>query len=237
MSHFLKTISVVAASLLTVFTIGGCADDETTGDNFRLQAEMTSSTVSRTYMGKSTPTAGDTVESLTVTSVRVLIRDLKLKYKDSVTEAKIKTGPLVLSVTSAGPQISVNSFIPSGVYDKVHMKIHRLNNDEADDVAGDPVFADFISPERTSIIFEGTMLRNGATVPFVYKSKIDEDMKFETVEFSVSGGMTVLALNFDMPLIFKDKDTGAILDPTDPDNESDIDKGIKSALKIIKKQQ
>lgn len=235
MLHSLRSISLAVVAAVSLI-IAGCSDDDAAGDNIRMQAEISSSTVSRSYSGKNSPMAGDTVESLTANSVKALLSEIKLKYKDSITEAKIKTGPAILSVVDGVPQLTVSSFVPEGTYDKVHFKFHKLEDDEALQFSGDPAFSEFVTPERYTIIIEGTLTSGGSTVPFVYRSRINQELKFETAEFSVAGDMTILALDFNMPTIFKDKKTGAVLDPRDPENKDEIDEGIKAALKILRKQ-
>ncbi len=234
MLHLLRSISLAAVAALSLLVIG-CADSDSTGDgnNFRLQAEMTNSNVTRSYAGKNSPTAGDTVQSLSVSSVRLMISELKLKQKDSISEIKVKTGAVILSVNSSGSQLVTTSVIPAVAYDKVHFKFHRLNDQEAADYGSIPEFADFVKPDRYTIIFEGTI--NGST-QFTYGSKVEEDLKLDVQEFIVSAdNMTVLALQLDIDKIFRDKDTGAILDPRDPENANRIDNEVKAALKVLRK--
>jgi hypothetical protein len=238
MRYLLRSLLFVFAAGLS-FLATGCADDEPTGDsnNFRMQAEMTSNTVNRAFYWKSdAPQAGDTVESITISSVRLMINELKLQQKDSISEIKVKTGAVILSVDGSGPELTVTSAIPNAAYDKVHLKFHRFNDAEVAQYSGNPEFADFSTPDHYTIIFEGTVTANGSTVPFTYGSKYEEDLKLDVEDFSVNANtLSVLALQLDVPLIFRDKDSGAILDPRDPENANRIDNEVKASLKLLKK--
>ena len=73
-------------------------------------------------------------------------------------------------------------------------------------------------------------------MPFTYVSRYEEDLKLDVEDFAVDAtSLSVLALALDVQIVFSDKDTGAILDPRDPENANRIDKQIKEALKIVKK--
>jgi hypothetical protein len=162
-----------------------------------------------------------------------MISELKLQNKDSAGEEKIKTEPVILSVNSSGSQLVVTSAIPTGTYNKVAFKFHRLNDPEAAQYGSIPDFADFVTPDRVTIIFEGTL--NGGT-QFTYGSKVEEDLKLELADFIVTAdNMTILALTLDIDKIFRDKDTGAILDPRDPENSNRIDNEVKAALNVLRK--
>lgn len=235
MLHSLRSVTfafVVAISLLAI----GCGDDTTgsnSGGNFRLQAEMTNSSISRTQSGKNSPMQGDTVNSLTVSTIRLMISDIKLQSKDSAGEEKVNTGAVILSVNSSGSQLTVTDTIPSGVYNKVAFKFHRFHDPEAAQYGSIPEFTDFVTPDRVTIIFTGTI--NGSTA-FTYGSRVEEDLKLDIADFTVSAdNMTVLALTLDVDKIFRDKDTGAILDPRDPENSNRIDNEVKAALNVLRK--
>lgn len=236
-----RKIYLAAVAALCAIQIVGCADSDLgagdSTDNFRFQAEMTSTTASRSFYWKSqTPQQGDTVEAVEVTSVRFMISELKLKQKDSISEIKVKTGAVVLAVDGSGPQLTTSSTIPNVAYDKVHLKFHRFNDGEAAEYSNNPDFADFTTGDRPTIIIKGNVIVNGASVPFTYASRYEEDLKLDVEDFAVDAtSLSVLALALDVSIVFSDKDTGAILDPRDPENANRLDKQIKEALKIVKK--
>src|SRR5688572_2463609 len=172
MKNSLRTISLAVVAAVALF-VAGCSDDATnsnTSGNFQLQAEMTNSSITRASSGKNSP-QGDTVQSLTVSNIRLMISEIKLQNKDSAGEEKIKTGAVILSVNSSGSQLVVTDTISSGIYNKVAFKFHRLNDPEALLYGSIPDFTDFITPNRYTIIFEGTI--NGST-PFTYGAKVEE---------------------------------------------------------------
>ena len=240
MQFSFRKIYLAAIAALCAIQIVGCADTDpgaNSTDNFRLQAELTSTTASRSFYWKSDqPQQGDTVDAVEVTSVRFMISELKLKQKDSISEIKVKTGAVVLAVDGSGPQLSTSSTIPNVAYDKVHLKFHRFNDGEAAQYSTNPDFAAFTTANRHTIIIEGNVIVNGAPVPFTYGSRYEEDLKLDVENFSVdANSLAVLALALDVPIVFGDKDTGAILDPRDAENANRIDKQIKEALKIVRK--
>jgi hypothetical protein len=232
-----------ALFLLPLF-IAACASDSTTGPgtndgsgNFRMQAELTSAKVAIASQKGTLPLAeGATVDSLVINSASFMISEIKLQRKGDGIEEKIKTGPVILSVDQSGVKLVLTDTVPVGTYNKVNFKFHRLNDQEIQPWIADADFANFVTPERYTIILEGFVYVDGVAQPFKYGSKVEEDLKFELAEFVISDvNQTTIVLQLETPEVFKDTDTGEVLDPRDAENHNRIDDAIKAALNTLRK--
>jgi hypothetical protein len=147
------------------------------------------------------------IDSIVVTRVRVILKDLKLKsqsnedvdmdhedgtahqsydynhFEDSTQiceHASQRLAPFVLdlSLTDSVQQISIDNF-PAGTYDGVKFEIHRIDQDDIDSLssAEQATFADFLAGSRYSVIIDGNYYQNGQATPFTYKSQIDAEIE------------------------------------------------------------
>jgi hypothetical protein len=147
------------------------------------------------------------IDSIVVTRVRVILKDLKLKsqsnedvdmdhedgtahqsydynhFEDSTQiceHSSQRLAPFVLdlSLTDSVQQISIDNF-PAGTYDGVKFEIHRIDQDDIDSLssAEQATFADFLAGSRYSVIIDGNYYQNGQATPFTYKSQIDAEIE------------------------------------------------------------
>jgi hypothetical protein len=229
------------ALLFLPLFLAACASDSTTGPdtsgNFRMQAELSSTRVAiAAEKGGQIIAEGATVDSLHITSASFMISEIKLQRKGDGIEEKVKTGPVILSVDQNGAKLVTTSAVPTGTYNKVNFKFHRLNDMEIQPWIGNADFANFVTPDRHTIIVEGFVYVGGVAQPFKYGSKVEEDLKFEVADFAISdASQTVIAIQLETPEVFKDKDTGEVLDPRDGENHNRIDDAIKAALNMLRK--
>ena len=147
------------------------------------------------------------IDSIVVTRVRVVLKDLTLKSQDNEyigmnhedgtahpeynsSQAEDTTqicehsnqelAPFVLdlSLTDSVQQISIDN-IPSGTYVAVKFEIHRIDQDEIDSLssAEQATFADFLAGNRYSVIIDGNYYQNGQPTAFTYKSQINAEIE------------------------------------------------------------
>lgn len=162
--------------------------------------------------------------NLVLDTVKVLLKNIKLKVSSSNDTTNFKTGPYVLYLSlSDRVNIIGSGYIPVGSYDKVHFDIHKLSSNEP---VPDPDFAE--GSLRFSVVAKGTY--NG--LPFVFKS--DKSAK-QKLNFRDALIVTQTASNITLqirPYIwFLDSDN-QYLDPSDPNNRSEIDHNIKENIKV-----
>ncbi len=147
------------------------------------------------------------IDSISVTRVRVVLKDLKLKsennkevemdHEDGINNhvydyhhfedssqigehSNLKLSPFVLdlSLTDSVQQISVDN-IPNGTYNGVRFEIHRVDQDDIDSLSSSvqTTFTDFLTGTGYSVIIDGNYYKNGQSMPFTYKSQIDAEIK------------------------------------------------------------
>ena len=198
---------------------------------------MTSSQVSMTSSSKSATPAGVVISRIQITSLKFLISEIKLDAKTSGSEIKVKDKAAILSVDSTGAHFSSVATIPSGTYNKISIKFHKLNDEERALVINDPAYAEFIGNERYSVIIHGNIIQSDSSlVPFTFAGKLDETLKLDMSDVNVTdNGMTIVSIKADPSLIFKDKVRGVLLDPRDTSNQTILETGVKLSLKADKK--
>ena len=188
-------------------------------------AETNNSTVSLSfYSGQSlSKTLDDTIE---LDTVKILIRDIKIKNQSGNNEPNLKVGPFVVYLELSGMTTDFTvTDIPLGSYDRVRFSVHKI---EASETPPDPEFKEGNdSSLRYSVIVKGKY--NSAD--FIYKSRksAHQDLKLETPIEVDENEIANLTITVDPFSWFSDGTT--LLDPTDPANENDIDNNIKDSFK------
>ncbi len=169
-------------------------------------------------------TAGDAPTILILDTVKILIKDIKLKSGTSSEDSTdFKVGPFVLflNLTSNVNQIS-SALIPSGEYRKIKFEIHKLNDNET---PPDPEFAD--AGGRYSVIVKGWYSGNY----FIYKSS---KSAHQIIQFPIPVPLST-ASRSNITLLVKPYiwfiKSGNWLNPSDPANSNDIDNNIKDNIK------
>ena len=217
-----KSISIISISFLLLLT-QGCDSTETTDGTVSLSL--------------STPSLTQKIseDSITLDTVKILIRDIKLEYEledkddspdDDGDEVSVKVGPLVvyLDLNGVTTDFAVNN-IPSGTYDEVKFKIHKI---KASETPPDPEFKEGDdSSLRYSVIIKGIYNSD----PFIYKSRksAHQKIEFENPLVIEPNTFTNLTITVDPSTWFIKE--GEILDPNDPANKNDIDNNIKDSFK------
>lgn len=216
---------------------GGCSDSSSTNDpaNVSVVSQMTSAVANMTVKGGNEIQAA-TIDSIKITSVRVLMTEMKL-FGDDTTSAKLlKTGPFVYKVDSTGTLITLaNNTVTPGTYKKIKFEFHRFSASEATQYASDAVLKDFADNNRYSVIITGYIYVNNTAEYFTFNASTTANVVLEfTPSLDLtSGSNTTLALQLAAEDVFKVNNT--LLDPRESKNVNDIENAIKSALKAIKK--
>lgn len=198
------------------------------------------------------------VDSIEITSVRVVLKDVKLEgieeeheddheeddksgmnKIDDMDEENFKTGPFVLNLNLTGSlqQVTVSD-IPFGTYKEVKFKIHRIKQSDLDSLTSSEQqqFADFIADGGYSIIIEGNKFSNGTATPFTFKSSLNAVMEIEfspvlIVDSNNPNPNLTLEINSDSWFTSSD---GNLLDPDDQSNKSTIENKIKKSVHVYK---
>ena len=160
-----------------------------------------------------------------ITSVKILIRDLKLKALTGEDTSNVRTGVFVATLNMDGTVTEIAlSDLPAGSYESSKFEIHKL---EASETSPDPDFSDGDNDSsRYSVIAEGTYL--GATFTYKSKKSAHQHVKFdEPIELVDGSELNVTLVVNPYSWFIKN---GIPLDPTDPKNENDIDNLIKDSF-------
>lgn len=164
-----------------------------------------------------------TGNTVTLDTVKILLRDIKLKNQSISEDMNIKTGPFVILLDLNGitTDFAIGE-IPPGSYDRIKFKIQTLEDSE---IPPDPEFKE--DSLRYSVIVKGQF----NSVPFIYKSKkpAHQDLKLENpveVNETETANLTITVDPSTWFII-----NGDVVDPTDPANENDIDNNIKDSFK------
>lgn len=237
---FLPGLALILASF------AGCSNDPTSNSNdaaVAVESEMSEASVTPTaavMKGAEILGGGALADSLKISRIRILVSALKLHRdkEDEILGAKsIKAGPFVLQVDANGTTVLANAFVTPGAYDKVKVEFHRLSESEVPSYLNDPIFADFVTNERSTVIIDGNVYVDGIAHPFTYKSDMTANLeyKFDAPPDLVAGVTTRIVLRFSPIIMFRGVSLVAVLDPRDPANRNVIDDAIKRAIKCWKR--
>lgn len=214
----------------------GCSDNVVIPEpNFVLESALSNAKLSSVRKPGDVVMKGGTVNSLTVTRVRILVSRALLHAGDDTLSANdklIKSGPFVFLADSTGNRVITSVTVASGSYRKLKFEFHPFDSSEAPDYAMDQNFKDFVTSGRYAVIIEGSLVRNGTTARFAYKSDVNQNLQLEFSPALTVGntGAVTATLKFDAASVFRDGQD--ILDPDDKQNQSAIDNGIKQALRL-----
>ena len=159
-------------------------------------------------------------------TVKILLRDIKIKNQSANDGHPVKVGPFVVYLNLEGmtTDFAVGNIF-AGTYDRVKFEIHKVG---AAETSPDPEFWEGNDSNlRYSVIVKGKY----NSEDFIYKSRksAKQDLKLETPVEVGENEIANLTITVDPYTWFYDDTTP--LDPTNPDNESEIDKNIKESFK------
>ena len=243
-----KGRNLLAMALLmgaAVLSIPGCSDDPSgtgTDATVAMKGELEAASVSATRQKDDATVTlsapGAEVDSLKVSRVRILVSEIKLHRSNEDTVAgdkTVKTAPVLITIDSAGSRTFTTATIPAGSYDKVKFEFHRFASSETAQYLNDTNYRDFVTNDRWTFIVDGMVYNDGVAAPFTYRSDVTANLslKFEPSIALAEGSSTSIVLVVDPVAVFMSG--SKVLDPRDGQNESEIDKGIKEAIKALKR--
>lgn len=207
---------IILFAIFNILTIGLFSACDT--------AETNNSNVSLSFSNQTLAKILD--DSIELDTVKILIRDIKIKNQSGNNEPNLKVGPFVVHLELNGmtTDFAVGD-IPPGSYDRVRFSVHKIEDSET---PPDPEFKEGKESNlRYSVIVKG---KYNSEV-FIYKSRksAHQDLKLETPIEVEANEIANLTITIDPFSWFYNGTT--LLDPTDLDNENEIDNNIKDSFK------
>ncbi|MBI3258933.1 MAG: hypothetical protein HYZ54_05600 [Ignavibacteriae bacterium] len=235
-------LRLAIAICISLWTLG-CSESTTTSNEPQIQIytqlDATSVTPASKSNGEPAITVnGETADSLHINRVRILISNMKLhmtKEDSNFPGHDIKVGPFLLNIDASGAYLNASSPIPIGIYDHIKFEIHKFSANEVGAYLNDGVYSDFVTDDRYTIIIEGISYKDGVGHPFTYKSKSTHNLTLKFLnDIDIQVHTTYSILLFMNPL-FIFRNDNSVLDPRDPNNSDEIEKGIKLAFRALKR--
>jgi hypothetical protein len=175
---------------------------------------------------QSQDTTADNVGILTLDTVKILLKDIKLNVATTNDSSNSKVGPFVLFLNLAniaGVNSIGSNLIPVGTYDKIKFEVHKL---ESNETPPDPEFVDING--RYSVIVKGSY----NLIRFVFKTDVSTKQKLDFPNaLVVTENSTNVTIKVQPYLWFINEATNLYMDPTVPGNRSEIEKNIKENIK------
>lgn len=235
------SLATLVTILFLITALMGCSDSSTepinTGQISMTSKYSTSNILSKTVVPERNLTGMTAIDSIRITRTRFVLRDIK--YKTQSDSSNFRAAPFVLelNLSSALQDISVAE-VPFGAYRRIEFDVHRINTNDVNSLpASEQVqFQDFLAGDRYSIIVSGTTYTGGQPATFTFRSRVNVKQKIDLVpELVVSQPSP--AVNATMLISSSGwftSSSGALLDPTDPQNENTISDNLRASIKVFK---
>lgn len=227
MNTRILTITLMITGLLGM---AACSDDDNpVQDNILFESSISATTLNKVH---SITRDADAVDQVRIASVRILVKDMKMKLNGD--ERLLHAGPAVLTVRENEQSIVfARADVPAGQFDKVSWDIHRFESSALEQYRNDPVLADFTTDARHTIIITGTVDKDGSTLPFDYRTDVVGNLNFDfnPAVAVADDKVTIVEFQFQSDLVFREN--GALVDPNDPASKSHLDNQVKKALKAV----
>lgn len=222
-------------SIIFGITAWGCdnsTDSKPTGGTLGMSSKYTTTTLAKG--GQSAA-----LDSIRITRARFVLRDIKFKSPKG-DSSNFRTAPMILELSLNGSVQTVGSIeVPFGSYSRIEYDVHRVEQPEISSLPASEQaqFAEFLADERYSIIINGVVYNTGAAPDtFVYRSKVDAKQKVDfdpTIDVSEAAPTVNATVVISSANWFKNQ-TGALVNPEDPNNEGVIDENLKASIKVYK---
>ncbi len=237
----MKTILLSTLALISLIFIAGCSESTSPAEDpsVSIIAEMATPTVSEIGKAlKNNKILEDEVDSIKILRIRILMsRLLMFVENDNTTQgAVIKLEPFVYDISLTGDPADLGkSDVPAGLYEKIKIEIHRFSTNELAQYANDPIFADFATEERHTILIEGITYIDENPSTFVFKTNIVANLSLmlEPLLNLKDNSKATIAIQVDPNYFFKKWES--ILDPNNLDNAKDIENSLINTIKALKK--
>ncbi|MCX7736702.1 MAG: hypothetical protein N2319_08300 [Candidatus Kapabacteria bacterium] len=224
-----------------IFTVFSCSESTTPSKNAQVTivSELSTPTVKKILKDIDFDViTANQVDSIKISRIRILMSRLKLflDKEDTNQGREIKAGPFIYEVTASGNMfVLAEASIPVGIYDKIKFEFHRFSSTEAAQFLNHPVFKDFATDDRYSVIIDGVSYKSDTPTNFTYRATTTANLllKFSPSLNLTEDSKTTISLQIDPNEFFKK--SGDIIDPSDPRNANDIDNAIQKSIKALKK--
>lgn len=166
-----------------------------------------------------------TADSIKIDSAKFILYDINIKGQSDTDTKGVKVGPFLVYINVNGmtTDFAVGN-IPPGFYNQVKFEVHQLKEVE---IPPDSEFVD--GSLRFSAIIKGTF--NAVPFIFKYQKSAHQDLKLITPIEVTQNSIANLTIIVE-PYSWFDE-SGVILNPNDPANQSLIDDNIKQSFKKI----
>jgi hypothetical protein len=209
--------------LLLLFFVVGCDDSSTEANNDTNPSASLSFVVGDGSSSLSKAMSGH----VTVESAKILLRTIQFHSVNDDDSSEYKTEAVIvdLDLTGGLNTLEVNEIAP-GQYNKVSFRLHKP--DSSDIVDDTDFFEGDGGNERYSVVVAGLH----GTTAFTYKSRSTAKQRivFDSalvITDTTSSANVTLAVDVDSWFVSNKGD----LDPTNPQDENDIDKAIKASFR------
>lgn len=237
----MKLLFKIALAIVLLAIVYGCEDSTSPSKDptINLVGELESRYVNKVFADKINELLQlNEVDSIKIVRTRILLSNMKLfiDSSDSNLGKVVKTGPFVFDINETSGSVSLlTSSVPSGKYEKLKFEFHRFSSSEASQLSSDPIFMDFATADRYSVLIEGITYKNGNPTLFYFKAQTTANLslKFEPTLNLTDNSVNTIALQINPNLFFKKWEL--ILDPNDPKNSKDIENTLVNTIKAIKK--
>jgi hypothetical protein len=181
--------------------------------------------------GSSSLTKGLT-SHVQIDTAKILLRTIQFHNVGDSDSLDFKTESFVLDLDLDGGLNTVAvQEIPNGSYDKVSFRLHKP--EELEDVGDTDFYEGDSGSERYSVVVKGSY--DGQ--PFTFKSRRTAKQRID-IQPALAITDTTTAVNVtlsvDVHSWFIDPDDGALLNPTDEGDESEIDDAIKESFRAYR---
>jgi len=167
-------------------------------------------------------TAGAQVaDGITLSRVRIAVRDLRVENKSEGAEVKLSEGPLLIDVSGdslSGSLLQLaTANVPAGAYDELKIQVHRAQ-------APAPASFDDLVKQDASVLLEGEI--DGQA--FTFASGLEAEIEHEGA-FTLGDASSNITLDLDASRWFKAAD-GTRLDPRDASARIAIEANIRASF-------
>lgn len=243
--HFekiMKNLLLLTFAMVSIIFISSCSDSTSpAGDpKVKVIADLATPYVNMIEKGiKNNHILENEVDSIKIVRIRVLMSRMMLfPENDNTTSGNVvKVEPFVYDISlTGGEAILATNNVPSGLYDRIKLEIHRFSTSELSQYASDPILMDFATSERYTILIEGITYIGENPSTFIFKSDAVANLSLQlepTLNLS-NGSNTTISIEVDPNFFFKKWES--ILDPADSKNKNDIENSLMNTIKAFKKK-
>jgi hypothetical protein len=147
----------------------------------------------------------------------------------------VSASPTVVSLPLDGSlPVATTTILPFGSYAAVEANLRGVSQSDASWAAftqANPNFANGVSVRVAGTYTDA----NGTARPFVFTSIVNQGLEFDfptAVIIDSTGTNLTMAVN--LVSWFRDATTGALLDPNNPSNQSQIESNIRTSFQVFK---